>query len=93
MTDFRTLPAARCLELIHAWTNAPWPLTREQGQAIAVSVGWRASDDPENYYSDLADTEVDCGFAMFNGEPGDVEFQLTTLADRGCEANQVVCVP
>ena len=87
MSAFRTPSPTRCLELIHAWTNAPWPITWHQAFAIAHTLGW--TQDPDDkcfYFSELADDEVDCGISTLRGQFASIEFPLTTLADQGCEA-------
>lgn len=87
MTVFRTLSAVRSLELVHAWANAPWPITWDQAFTIARTLGW--THDPNDEYlfmSELATDEADGYFGTFNEAPSSVEFPLTTLADQGCEA-------
>ncbi|WP_143180948.1 DUF6301 family protein [Buchananella hordeovulneris] len=80
MAVFRVLPIERCLELITAWTEAPWPITTEQGWEIARALGWE--QDPNNtflFYSELPrGDEGDCICNSMDGLTSWVAFPLAT---------------
>lgn len=82
MAVFRVLPIERCLELITAWTEAPWPITTEQGWEIARTLGWE--QDPNNtslFYSELPrGDEGDCICNSMDGLTSWVSFPLATWA-------------
>lgn len=79
MTDFRTLPSERALELINRWANAPWPMTLEQGHELALTLGWRpTADGPDYYASELSSAEMDSFFNRLNGMLSAITFPLIT---------------
>ncbi len=89
MTDFRTLPIERALELIDAWVNAPWPMTMDQGHQLALSLGWRSTAlGPKHYISDLSQEKTDSYFTTHNDMVDLVDFPLAIQLTNDDEKDQ-----
>lgn len=82
MAVFRVLPIERCLELITAWTEAPWPITTEQGRKVAVKLGWiQDRNHSQLFVSELARAGGgDCICNSMDGLTSWVSFPLATRA-------------
>ncbi len=87
MSNFQTLSTERALKLINTWANAPWPLTLNQGDNIALGLGWsQVEGKPQLFISDLATGEGDAFVTTIEGHVGSVDFPLVTRVSREQEA-------
>lgn len=87
MSNYRSLPIERSLELIDAWISAPWPLTMEQGHQIALGLGWRSTElGPKQYISELSEEKTDCYFTTFEGLVDVIDFPIAVQFTRTSDA-------
>lgn len=87
MSGFRIIPLQRCLEIINTWARAPWPLTTEQADTIAIGLGWRPIEGKALLFAgDLAADEGDSFVTSLQGQVGSVDFPLVTRVAKDQEA-------
>ncbi|WP_371151351.1 DUF6301 family protein [Buchananella felis] len=80
MGEFEAMSLERCVATVRAWTEAPWPLTTEQGRAICSKLGWVEDlEKPTFFYVGLGDrSKRDAYFLVHDGGVWSAVFQLTT---------------
>ncbi|BDA63930.1 hypothetical protein MANAM107_07640 [Actinomyces capricornis] len=92
MTEMRTLPVDEALRWITAWTEHPWPITRETAFAIRDHFGWRPH--PQNgrlFATHLSETgredgRIGCFDDAESGDTvSDVKLPLTSIVFKGQE--------
>ncbi|MDO5079954.1 DUF6301 family protein [Buchananella hordeovulneris] len=81
MSDFRILGPDRCLELILAWAEADWPMSREQAQFIALGLGWLTIAGMSRHFcSELSSGEPDCNLGELRWNISGIDFPLSKRA-------------
>ena len=87
MTEMRTLPVDEALRWITAWTEHPWPITRETAFAIRDHFGWKPH--PRNgrlFATHLSETGREDGRIGCVGDTvNDVKLPLSSIVFEGQE--------